>query len=96
MNNLQQEEEPVADLNHSLDYSIDIWKERPQKICTKDLERSFEGAWRSPSTSEQELVRFQMLVSEMNNRSSKRYFWANFIISIVALTVAILSLKNGP
>jgi len=30
-----------------------------------------------------------MLVAERNHRSSKRYFWANFIISISALIIAL-------
>lgn len=82
----------MPDLNHSLNYPENIWTKSPKDLQTKDLELGFETAWKSPRTSEQEIVRLHMLAAELNSRTSKRYFWASLILSVLALIISIISL----
>lgn len=79
----------MPDLSHDLTYPNDFWVKNPNDLKSSELDEAFKVAWRSQVTSDQRAIRFQMLVSEMNSRSSKRYFWASTLIAFVALVVAL-------
>lgn len=81
----------MADLDHSLNFSKDLWLKNPQDICDKDLINEFSEIWKSPDTSDQMDVRYQMLLAEMNSRTAKRNFLASMIVALAAFLVSLIA-----